>query len=90
VTSGTLGGSASYGYGINRAGVVVGTANKTGDANADAFLYSGGVMEDLGTLGGSYSDAYGINDSEQVVGDAALSGDSAEHAFLYTGAACKI
>ncbi|HLJ97577.1 MAG TPA: hypothetical protein VKU02_30735, partial [Gemmataceae bacterium] len=49
-----------------------------------AFLYSGGVMNDLGTLGGWGSYAYGINNQGQVVGTAQTAAGS-WHAFLYSG-----
>jgi probable HAF family extracellular repeat protein len=42
---GTLGGTYSYGYGINASGQIAGTASTGGNA-AD------GTMTDLGTLGG--------------------------------------
>lgn len=52
---GSLGGSFSYGTGINNAGQVVGQSNTVGNGDGlgsgDAFLYSNGVMTDLGTLG---------------------------------------
>ncbi|MBI5747805.1 MAG: hypothetical protein HZA00_01680 [Nitrospinae bacterium] len=64
---GTLpGGNQSYAYGINNSGQVVGSAF-TEAGYYHAFLYSGGVMQDLGTLGGTHSFASGINDSGQVV-----------------------
>src|SRR5262245_46099063 len=52
---GTLGGTASYAYGINSAGQVVGYAYTSDNAaTIHAFLYQDGVgMKDLGTLGGS-------------------------------------
>lgn len=53
---GTLGGSASNGYGgVNERGWVTGDANLTGDLNEHAFLWRDGVMTDLGTLGGPNS-----------------------------------
>ena len=68
------GGSASYGYGINASGQVVGPAAISGNRyDRHAFLYSAGAMADLGTLGGTYSYASGINASGQVVGGAQTS-----------------
>ena len=53
---GTLGGTYSYAYGLNDAGVVAGgaaTAAQTGGLNQTAFLWFRGHRIDLGTLGGS-------------------------------------
>jgi probable HAF family extracellular repeat protein len=47
---GTLGGTYSYGQALNAAGQVTGYAYTAGDAEAHAFLSSGGSMTDLGTL----------------------------------------
>jgi probable HAF family extracellular repeat protein len=62
---------------------VVGYSITAGNAGYHAFLYSGGVMNDLGTLGGSSSAGYGINASGQMVGFSTMAGEAAEHAFLY-------
>ena len=82
---GTLGGSESYGYGINNSGQVTGKAQISGNSAARAFLYSSGSMSDLGTLGGTQSFGYGINNSGQVTGQAYTTGNTANHAFLYSG-----
>ena len=53
---GTLGGTGSWAKGINNRGQVVGSSYPCGPPGGyHAFLYSGGLMQDLGTLGGSYS-----------------------------------
>ena len=52
---GTLGGTYSYGYGVNNAGVVTGgaaTPNQIGGLAETAFLWHRGSITDLGTLGG--------------------------------------
>jgi probable HAF family extracellular repeat protein len=61
---GTLGGTYSYGYGINNAGWVAGgaaTVSQTGGVAETAFLWHGGQMINLGTLGGPSSEAGGPN-----------------------------
>ena len=53
INLGTLGGSASNGFGgPNNRGWVTGDANLAGDQTEHAFLWRDGVMTDLGTLGG--------------------------------------
>jgi probable HAF family extracellular repeat protein len=81
----TIGGTKSWGYGINASGQVTGKADIAGDGATHAFLYSGGTMTDLGTLGGSSSSGSAINDNGQVTGGSYLAGDVATHAFLYSG-----
>lgn len=72
-------GSFNYAIAINDAGQVTGygTPPDSGLGPYHAFLYSGGVMQDLETLGGN-SYGYGINELGQVVGS------SNAHGFLYT------
>ena len=56
INLGTLGGTASNGFGgVNDRGWVTGDANLAGDQNEHAFLWRDGVMTDLGTLGGPNS-----------------------------------
>ena len=76
---------ATWGFGINDAGVVVGQADFPG--NYHAFVYIGGRMKDLNKLipagsGWQLQEAFGINDSGQIVGTGMHNG--LEHAFLLT------
>jgi probable HAF family extracellular repeat protein len=53
---GTLGGTYSYAYGLNNAGVVAGgaaTASQTGGVFQTAFLWAAGHIINVGTLGGA-------------------------------------
>ena len=79
---GTLGGVASFAYGINNQGQVAGWYD-TGNS-ARAFLWTAeGGMQDLGTLGGAFSYAFAINNQGQVVGSSATAFGGV-HAFLWT------
>lgn len=84
---GTLGGDASYGYGINENGQVVGGSFLAPypDNTFHAFL-SSGAMQDLGTAGWDSSTAYGMNDNGQVVGRVALYDNQTWNAVLFGGA----
>jgi probable HAF family extracellular repeat protein len=81
----TLGGSyTNQGFGINDAGVVVGSSYLP-DNSYHAYLYSSGTaLQDLGTLGGNWSVAYGVNNNAAVVGYSPITGNSPVHAFLYS------
>jgi probable HAF family extracellular repeat protein len=82
---GTLGGSYSYGYGINAWQQVAGGSYTQGNVATHAFLYSdGSSLQDIGTLGGTQSEAFDINDGGQVVGYAFTQNNAASHAFLWS------
>jgi probable HAF family extracellular repeat protein len=86
---------ASYAYGINDSGQVVGfeyNYSVPGTSPDFPFLYTAGSVVDLGALPGAtatdpsayaYSYATGINDIGQVTGNSL--GVNWEHAFLYSG-----
>jgi probable HAF family extracellular repeat protein len=79
---GTLGGSYSYGFGINAGGQVVGVS-PTSTGQEHAFLYRNGTMTDLGTLeGGEASGARAINQSGDVAGNSGTA-DGTVHAVLW-------
>jgi probable HAF family extracellular repeat protein len=63
---GTLGGKASFGYGINNTGQVTGWSWTAGDLVAHPFFYTGGVMTDLGSLGGDVVHGEAVNNLGQV------------------------
>ena len=83
-------GAASAGYGINDAGVIVGTAG-TASGDTHAFITNGTTLVDLGTLAGGttqagyQSTAYAINNAGQVVGVSSAANGS--HAFLFSAGA---
>ncbi len=86
----TLGGTNSYGYGINAAGQVTGASDTTGDSATHAFLWkpslpngTSGTIHDLGSLGGTESNGSAINASGQVSGSSLTTGDAAYHAFVW-------
>src|SRR5215212_6193457 len=87
---GTLGGTQSFGNGLNASGQVAGESFTTGDAATHAFLWkpttpggASGAMYNLGTLGGTNSYGYGINASGEVTGASDRNGDSKTHTFLW-------
>lgn len=88
---GTLGGSDSYGYGINASGQVAGVSQTAGNSASHAFLYSNGTMRDLATLdGGCCSAGFGINAIGQVVGWSTYRSSTRKtHAFLYSDGAMQ-
>jgi probable HAF family extracellular repeat protein len=87
---GTLGGTSSYGYGINATGQVTGASDKTGDSKTHTFLWkpatpngTSGTMYNLGSLGGTESNGGAINASGQISGSSLTTADAAYHAFLW-------
>jgi probable HAF family extracellular repeat protein len=97
VNLGTLGGSASNGYGgPNDRGWVTGDANLAGDQNEHGFLWRDGVMTDLGTLGGPNSSvAFPVkNNRGLIVGNAQLNkidplGEFWGSAYICTSVQCE-
>src|ERR1043166_4214811 len=81
----TLGGTGLQPNSLNATGQITGFSYTAGDLAAHAFLYGGGVMNDLGTFGGGMSQGFAINGAGQVAGAADLPGNQT-HAFLYDGA----
>jgi probable HAF family extracellular repeat protein len=74
-------GTDSAGYGINKSGLVVGTA--TDSTGTYAFVSSGAAMTKIPNgLGGTGSFAYGVNDSGQVTGGAGVA-DGTSDAFVW-------
>jgi probable HAF family extracellular repeat protein len=82
VALGTLGGTFSQVWALNRCGHVTGWS---GLANglAHAFLYDG-AMHDLGTLGGAESSGEAINSCGKVTGWS-VDASGRTHAYLYDG-----
>lgn len=84
---GTLGGTYSYGFGVNNNGPVVGYSSTAGRCATRAFLSENGSLLDLNNLlspntGWTLTDALDINDSGQIVGTGTINGQY--HAFLMT------
>lgn len=66
---GTLGGSTSYGQGVNNSGQVAGFSYISNDSARHAFVGDAvNGLTDLGVLGGTHSIGNGINDSGKVIG----------------------
>ena len=70
VDLGTLpGSSASWAYGVNDRGQVVGSSYVPGGFYPHAVLWDHGTITDLGTLpGGTQSEARAISDRGRIVG----------------------
>ena len=85
---GTLGGTSSYGFGVNDAGQVVGSLYNSLTGGGHAFLYSGGQMLDLNSLiapssGFALQWATGISDTGSIT-DFGTTSNGQTHAFLLT------
>ena len=66
---GTLGGSSSFGFGVNNSGQVTGVSYIENDSARHAFVGDAtNGLTDLGVLGGTHSFGKAINDSGKVVG----------------------
>lgn len=83
IDMGTLGGSYSVAFAVNKKDVAVGYSYN-GGSSLRAFVFENGAMRDLGTLGGSSSYAFDINNRGDIVG---ASDDGAFHtvATIYDG-----
>lgn len=80
---GSLGGTNSFGYGINDKGEVAGYSDIPGDQGRHAFVWSSQYgMVDLGTLGGTSSYGYGISKNGYVTGYSSTEGNGGWHAFI--------
>jgi probable HAF family extracellular repeat protein len=77
---GGLGGNG-YPFGINNAGVVVGSSFLPGNTVEHAYFWNG-LMHDLGTLGSTYSRALAINNHGAIVGEAAVPSGYPNHGFI--------
>jgi len=70
-------------HALNNAGAVTGSF-LTPSGQLHAFLFSGGVFQDLGTLGGRFSEGIALNDFGVVAGNADQSDENApNHAFVF-------
>src|SRR5207245_7395691 len=65
---GTLGGNASFAFGLNAAGQVAGTST-TASGDQHAFFWDGTTMRDLGTLGRNVSTAGSNTNFRLLVND---------------------
>jgi probable HAF family extracellular repeat protein len=84
---GTLGGTYSVGYAINRWGWVAGRSQLADEESQHAFVYKPGTLHDLGVLGGEFSMAVAINDKGWVSGASTTYYGSPVQAFIHKGRA---
>ena len=73
--------SSSYGYCINNNGQIGGYSDSI-SYNQHAFLYNGGVMQDVNPFSAGYSQSYSINTAGEMVG-IYLMDNGRFHSFLY-------
>src|SRR5262245_55208280 len=79
---GTLGGTRSYGFGINKRGQVTGQSLWTNDSEWRLFVYANGSMQDRGPTEGVYRTPSLINDLGQVAYSRNVGFGGYWHAFL--------
>ena len=75
--------SASYAYGINDNGKVVGEAYTGSSSLGHGFFYNGTTSVEIGNLGGGGSTPFAIDNNDRIAGYSA-NADGFDHAFLYT------
>ena len=89
----TLGGRDTAATAINSSQHVVGWAqmpeSPVGEPHYHAFVYAGGVTQDLGAMGGASSYANAINDSDVIVGNVQFYESGAYEAFRYQNGAMQ-
>jgi probable HAF family extracellular repeat protein len=91
VDLGSLGGSSTYGYGINNSGAVVGQSDISNTPDPvyglppfHGFQWVGGVLTDLGQIVGSnFSYAVSMNDAGMIIGAADVIGYAGAHAIIW-------
>ena len=78
------GAPATYAFGINNTGQIVGYTLDSASGDIHSFLYSGGSFTTINVPGATVTQPIGINDVGQIVGSFA---DSANvyHGFIYSG-----
>lgn len=74
--------SDAWAYGLSDSGHVVGQATGSLDGRVRAYVWQGGVQQELGTFGGAGSSAVAVNNKGVAVGTADLP-DGSYHGFVY-------
>ncbi len=74
--------SDAWAYGLSDSGHVVGQATGSRDGRVRAYVWRGGVQQELGTFGGATSSAVAVNNRGHAVGTADLP-DGSYHAFVF-------